>query len=79
MTNKEIWEIALKQSAVDYGCAPEDFLGEQGKVFLSRKHENARKYLPLPFELDMTSYGSCIVAQCLPGSCQSGQWECHPR
>lgn len=64
MTNKEIWEIALKQSAIDYGCAPEDFLGEQGKVFVSRKCGNARKYLPLPFAFDMTSYGSCIVAQC---------------
>ena len=64
MTNKEIWEIALKQSAVDYGCQPEDFLGEQGKVFVSRKCGNARKYLPLPFAFDMTSYGSCVVAQC---------------
>lgn len=64
MTNKEIWEIALKQSAIDYGCAPEDFLGEQGKVFISRKQEQSRKYLPLPFDFDMTSYGNCIVAQC---------------
>lgn len=64
MTNNQIWEIALAQSAVDYGCQPEDFLGEQGKVFVSRKYENARKYLPLPFAFDMTSYGSCIVAQC---------------
>ena len=64
LTNKEIWEIALTQSAVDYGCAPEDFLGERGKVFLSRKHEKARKYLPLPFDFDMTSYGNCVVAQC---------------
>lgn len=64
LTNKEIWKIALAQSAVDYGCAPEDFLEEQGKVFLSRKHEKARKYLPLPFAFDMTSYGYCVVAQC---------------
>ena len=64
MTNKEIWEIALKQSAADYGCAPEDFLGEQGKVTISRENPKARKYLPLPFAFDMTSYGNCIVAQC---------------
>lgn len=64
LTNKEIWEIALSQSAVDYSCQPEDFLGERGKVVISRMHENARKYLPLPFDFDMTSYGNCIVAQC---------------
>lgn len=64
MTNKEIWEIALAQSAVDYGCEPGDFLAEQGKITRSRAHPKARKYLPLPFKLDMTSYGSCVVAQC---------------
>ena len=64
LSNQEIWRIALAQSAVDYGCGPEDFLGEQGKVFVSRMHSGARKYLPLPFDFDMTSYGSCIIAQC---------------
>ena len=64
LTNEEIWRIALNQSAVDYGCAPEDFLAETGTVTRSRVHPDARKYLPLPFELDMTSYGNCIVAQC---------------
>ena len=64
LTNEEIWEIALNQSAVDYGCEPGHFLGGQGKVVLSRKSEDARKYLPLPFDFDMTSYGNCIVAQC---------------
>lgn len=64
LTNKEIWKIALAQSAVDYGCAPEDFLGEEGKVLISRENPEARKYLPLPFVFDMTSYGNCIVAQC---------------
>ena len=64
LTNEEILHIALKQSAIDYGCEPEDFLGEQGKVFISRTNPQARKYLPLPFAFDMTSYGNCIVAQC---------------
>ena len=64
LTNKEILEIALAQSALDYGCRPEDFLAEQGTVFVSGKHEQARKYLPLPFDFDMTSYGNCVVAQC---------------
>ena len=64
LTNEEIWRIALNQSAIDYGCDPEDFLAEQGKVTISKANPAARKYLPLPFDLDMTSYGSCIVAQC---------------
>lgn len=64
LTNKEVLEIALAQSAIDYGCAPEDFLAEKGTVTVSRKHPLARKYLPLPFALDMTSYGYCLVAQC---------------
>ena len=64
LTNEEIWRIALNQSAVDYGCNPEDFLGDRGKVTISRENPEARKYLPLPFDLDMTSYGSCVVAQC---------------
>lgn len=64
MTNKQIWEIALRQSAFDCNCEPGDFLADKGKVTLSRSHPEARKYLPLPFKLDMTSYGNCIVAQC---------------
>lgn len=64
LTNEEIRRIALVQSAIDYGCKPEDFLRDQGKVTISRENPAARKYLPLPFDLDMTSYGNCIVAQC---------------
>ena len=64
MTNKEIWEIALRQSAIDCNCAPEDFLRQESMVTLSRPHPAARKYLPLPFACDLTSYGNNIVAQC---------------
>ena len=64
LTNEEILRLALEQSAVDYGCAPEDFLGDRPVFTRSRPHPLARKYLPLPFELDMTSYGNCVVAQC---------------
>ena len=64
LTNEQILRLALEQSAVDYGCAPEDFLGNTPVFTRSRVHPQARKYLPLPFELDMTSYGSCVVAQC---------------
>ena len=63
MTNEQIWKIAVEQSAVDCNCRPEDFFAEQGKVVPSVPDPKARKYLPLPFECDMTSYGNCIIAQ----------------
>ena len=64
MTNKEIWRIALGQSAIDCNCEPEDFLKEESMVTISRPHPKARKYLPLPFACNLTSYGDNIVAQC---------------
>ena len=64
LTNEEIFHIALRQSAVDSNCDPADFLADTGKVTISRSHPQARKYLSLPCPLEMTSYGSCVVAQC---------------
>ena len=49
VTNKEIWDIALRQSAIDCNCKPEDFLKQESLVTLSRPHPAARKYLPLLF------------------------------
>ena len=63
MTNKDILDIALKQSAIDFGCKPEDFLSVENKVFVSKPNPAARKYLPLPFRCDMVTYGNNIVAQ----------------
>lgn len=63
MTNEQIWKIALKQSAYDCGCAPGDFLSGKNIVTVSKQHPKARKYLPLPFECDMVTYGSGIIAQ----------------
>ena len=63
MTNKEIAETALLQSAFDCGCCAEDFLSEQNIVTLSKAHPKARRYLPLPLECDLVSYGNNIVAQ----------------
>lgn len=53
MTNQEIMRIALRQSAYDCNCEPEDFLSETNKIVLSQKNEKARTYLPLPFECDL--------------------------
>lgn len=63
MTNQEIFQIALQQSAYDCNCNPDDFLLTDNKIVLSRKNEKARAYLPLPFECDLVSYGNNIVAQ----------------
>ena len=61
--NKKIFETALAQSAIDCGCSAEDFLSDENKIFISKKDERARAYLPLPFECDLVSYGYNIVAQ----------------
>ena len=63
MTNKVIYQIALQQSAYDCNCNAEDFLSEQNIVTLSKPHPKARKFLPLPFECDLVSYGNNIVVQ----------------
>ena len=66
MTNREILQIALEQSALDCNCRPEDFLSGENRVVLSRADPRARAYLALPFALDMVCYGAGIVAQASP-------------
>ncbi len=66
MTNKDMLKIALEQSAIDSSCSAEDFLSFDSKVVISKKNENARKYLELPFICDLTSYGNNIVASVSP-------------
>ena len=62
MTNSEILRIAMEQSAVDSSCDAEDFLSDKNRVVISKPHPDARRYLKLPFDCDLTSYGSNIVA-----------------
>lgn len=66
LTNQDVWNIALQQSACDCSCGPEDFLREKNVVTISEKHPLARKYLKLPLSCDLVSYGSNIVAQASP-------------
>ncbi len=63
MTNKEISEIALQQSAFDCNCDAADFLSEKNVVSISKANPKARKYIPLPLECDLVSYGNNVVAQ----------------
>ncbi len=62
MTYRQMLTIALEQSAIDSSCSAEDFLKGENTVVKSVKNERARRYLKLPFILDLTSYGSGIVA-----------------
>jgi GNAT superfamily N-acetyltransferase len=63
MTNKEILEIALQQSSYDCNCEADAFMSEQNVVTISKKNTKARRYVPLPLECDLVSYGNNIVAQ----------------
>ncbi len=66
MTEREIWDTALRQSAVDCGCSPEDFTRGENVVVLSPPHPDARKYLDLPLPCDLVSYGGSVVASLIP-------------
>lgn len=66
MTDRSLWEIALKQSAIDLACQPQDLTGDQSKVVLSAADPRARRYLQLPFDCNLVSYGSCVVASVTP-------------
>lgn len=74
MTNQEIFQIALQQSAQDCNCNPDDFLSTENKIVLSRKNEKARAYLSLPYECDLVSYGNNIVAQTSPDMKETVEW-----
>lgn len=71
ITNSEIMQIALAQSAIDCNCKPEDFLRSEYVITDSQAHPQARKYLPLPFSCDMVSYGNNIVAQTHPDTAEA--------
>ena len=62
MTNSEIKEIALRQSAEDIGCRPEDFLSDNNVVVPFCLGEKARKYYQEPITCSFVSYGSNVVA-----------------
>lgn len=66
MTNREILNIAMRQSAEDISCTAEDFLKKENVIVFSRSSENARKYLTLPFSCQLVSYGNNIVASVMP-------------
>ena len=73
MTNEDMRETALRQSALESGCAPEDFLSDENRTVISRAHPAARRYLELPFECDLTTYGRGIVASAAPALAETAR------
>ena len=66
LTNQQILQIAMEQSATDLSCKPADFLAEKNVIVHSRKTPDCRKYLELPFFCNLVSYGGNLVASIDP-------------
>ncbi len=66
MTNEDILRIAMAQSAVDMNCSPSDFDKTENVIVQSAANDGARKYLQLPFDCNLVSYGNNIVASVSP-------------
>ena len=62
MTNEEIIQIAMKQSAMDLNCKPDDFLQSNNVVVKSELGPSAKKYYKEPIACHFVSYGNNIVA-----------------
>ena len=62
LTNKEIKEIAIRQSAEDIGCKAEDFLSEKNIICKFCLGEKARRYYKEPITCNFVSYGNNVVA-----------------
>ena len=64
MTQQEIFDAALRQSAADCSCSPEDFCRTEHVVRESLPSADARKDRPNPAVCRLVSFGSNIVAAC---------------
>ena len=62
LTKEKIFRIAMEQSAKDISSVAEDFMRCENVFVESKPNKYARKYLELPFSLQMVSYGNNIVA-----------------
>lgn len=61
LTNSEILEIAMRQSALDINASVMDFVKEQNVIVKSEVGLLARKYYKEPIACNIVSYGSNIV------------------
>lgn len=61
-TNPRILDAALAQSAIDAHCDTSCFLSGEPVIVQSQADPRARKYLTLPLECHLISYGNNVVA-----------------
>ncbi len=66
LTNREIFQIAMAQSAVDIGCCAEDFCKTEPVVVDAVIGEGARVYYKPPISCNFVSYGNNVVASVIP-------------
>ena len=61
LTKEEIERKLKEQLALEFGCAPEDFSGEENVITGPVLHENRRKFSDQPFFLQMATFGAGAV------------------
>ena len=66
MTNREMMELAMRQSAEDMGCHVEDLKADKNVVVPINLGKKARKYLKEPITCNLVSYGNNIMAASIP-------------
>ena len=66
MTNQEILQIAMRQSAEDIGCRAEAFLSDAPILVPFRLGTRARKYYKEPITCHFVSYRANVVAASVP-------------
>lgn len=62
LTNSEILQIAMQQSAWDLGCEPQDFQKQAPVVVPLKLGPFARRYYREPIACNLVSYGNSVVA-----------------
>ncbi len=62
MTNQNILQTAMEQSALDINCKASDFLESRHVIVQSNISPGARKYYKEPIACNLVSYGNNIVA-----------------
>lgn len=62
MTNKDIWKIAMEQSAIDLNCSVDDFLNDGNTVVISKLNKGRKKCYKKPIFCGLAYYGGGLVA-----------------
>ena len=62
MTDRDMLQIAMEQSAEDMGCVATDFLSDKNIVVPFNLGSKAKQYYRLPIGGNFVSYGSNVVA-----------------